>query len=497
MPPAHDGVSRRQFINTTAGAAAAAAGLLGSPGTARAAGANGRLGIGLVGAGARGRTHLDVLLRMFAAGRPVQPVAVCDVFDRHREEKAEMVQLGYKTSSGRRVPGTGRRPLLSADYRHIIESPDVDVVLISTPDHWHGRIAADALRAGKHVYCERPMTHTIPEALDVLRAWRESDRVMQVGVQRTSDGRWRAANEFIRAGGIGKVVQAQTEYFRNSAGGQWRSTGLSRDMTPANIDWEMFLGSRVGLAPKMPFDRAKFAQWRCYWPFGSGPFGELFVDRLTQMLAATGARFPRRVTAAGGIFWERDGREVPDTVTLVADYDEGMQILVTATMCCDHPIEQCIRGQQGTIVFDLGKDGFDVLPERPQITRSADTRRRHIAAPRPEDETLDHWENFVAAIERNDPAHCHNPPDLAAAATVAVLMGVQSYREGKVLEWNGEEAVGGGDQFAQGWEQVSRERSAERRNGDRRQPADMNGPLAPAYQKLAGPWQSGDVDPAA
>src|SRR5438270_6107054 len=97
MPPVHANVSRRQFINTTAGAAAAAA-LLGSSGTARPAEANARLGVGLIGAGTRGRTHLDVLLRMLAAGRSVQPVAVCDVFDRHREEKAEMVQFGYKTS---------------------------------------------------------------------------------------------------------------------------------------------------------------------------------------------------------------------------------------------------------------------------------------------------------------------------------------------------------------------------------------------------------------
>jgi predicted dehydrogenase len=495
---AHDpnNVSRREFINTTAGAAAAtAAGILASP-TARAAGANQRLGVGLIGAGLRGRAHLDVLLRMFAEGRPVEPVAVCDVFNRHRDEKAEMLQHGYKTSGGRRVPGTRRKPLATGDYRQLLASRDVDVVVIATPDHWHGRMALEALRAGKHVYCERPLTHTVPEALQVVEAWRAAGLVTQVGVQRMSDGRWRAAHELVRSGGIGKVVQGQTEYYRNSGVGQWRSIGLARDMTPRNIDWEMFLGSRLGLAPSMPFDRAKFAQWRCYWSFGSGLFSELFVERLTQLLAAAGVRYPRRVTAGGGIFWEQDGRDVPDTATLVADYDEGLQMLVSATMCCDHKIEQCLRGHEATIVFDLSKDGFDVLPQRPQVTGAAAVRRQHVSAPRPADETYAHWENFAEAIQRGDPLHCNNPPDLAAAATVTVLMGAESYRQGRVLEWNGAAAVESGPQFAAGWEQRSQQRGAMRQPDESAAARQLDRPPSPAYQKLAGPWHSTNIDPA-
>jgi predicted dehydrogenase len=375
-----------------------------------------------------------------------------------------------------------------------LDSRDVDVVVIATPDHWHARMAVEALRSGKHVYCERPLTHTIPEAREVLDAWTASGRVMQVGVQRTSDSRWRAAHEFLRGGGIGKVLQAQTEYFRNSSMGQWRSIGLSRDMTPSNIDWEMFLGTRFGLAPKMPFDRARFAQWRCYWPFGSGPFGELFVDRLTQMLLATGARYPRRVTAGGGIFWEQDGREVPDTATFIADYDEGLQMLVTATLCCDHKIEQCIRGHLGTIVFDLGRDGFDVLPQRPQVANGAAVKRQHVSAPRPADETVAHWENFLEAISRNDPAFCHNPPDLAAAATVTAMMAAESYRLGKVLEWNGSGVVESGPQFTAHWETRSQQRSL--RAEGRPLARTLDRPVPPAYQKLAGPWSDELLDPA-
>ncbi len=128
-----------------------------------------------------------------------------------------------------------------------------------------------------------------------MQAWRDSGRVVQVGVQRTSDGRFRAAHEFLRAGGIGKVVQAQTEYYRNSSGGQWRSAGLSRDMTPGTIDWEMFLGTRFGLAPKMPFDRARFAQWRCYWPFGTRA-----VRRAVRGPADADAGRPRACASRGG-----------------------------------------------------------------------------------------------------------------------------------------------------------------------------------------------------
>src|SRR5690606_5121747 len=171
----------------------------------------------------------------------------------------------------------GNDPLVTGDYREVLENPNVDVVCIATPDHWHAKQTIEAMQAGKDVYCEKPMTHTIQEAMDVVKAWKETGRVMQVGVQSTSDGRWKAANEFICQGNIGKVIQGQTEYYRNSGMGQWRYYGLSRDMTPQNIDWDMFLGHKFGLAPKMPFDRAKFAQWRCYWPFGSGLYTDLFV----------------------------------------------------------------------------------------------------------------------------------------------------------------------------------------------------------------------------
>jgi predicted dehydrogenase len=481
--------SRRDFIRRSAGAATAGgvAGVLAAATASRAFGANSRLRIGFLGTGARAQAHIDTVLKLQASGRNIEPVAVCDVFTKNRENSAE--RIGRK--------GT-RELLVTSDYREVLADRDIDTVVISTPDHWHARMTTDALAAGKHVYCERPMTHTLAEATSVLAAWRASGRVMQVGCQRTSDGRWRAAHDYVTAGKIGKVVQAQSEYFRNSAGGQYRAAGLSRDMTPKNVNWPMFLGTEFGLAPPMEFDRALFAQWRCYWPFGSGMFADLFVPRLTELSLALGVRYPRKVIASGGIYLEYDGREVPDTATLIADYDEGLQVLVTATMANDHPIEHAIRGHYGTLRFDLSRDGFDFLPQRPQYTRLRDVKPEHIAAAKPTDETRAHWENFLEAIERGDPAHCHNPPDLGAAAVTTAALAVESYRQGKVCEWDAQATrpVDGGHEFARGWEQLSRER-AEPKHMPGWQPdaTFQSRQKPPDYQKLAGPWSQG-IDPA-
>src|SRR5688572_21763261 len=177
-------------------------------------------------------------------------------------------------------------------------------------------------------------------------------------------------------------------------------------MNPQKIDWQRWLGVKEGLAENMDFDRAVYAQWRCYWPFGSGMYTDLFVHRTTSMLKATGLRFPGRVVGAGGIFLEYDGRDVPDVATVVADYNEGAQLLVTATMCCQEtPIQQVIRGHFGSFVFGNGEnfDGFDFIPERPQVTRIRDQKPERITvdlAGLPQrrkgvDTTYLHFKNFL------------------------------------------------------------------------------------------------------
>jgi predicted dehydrogenase len=486
-------VSRREFIRNSAAAAAIAAtspamfarGAAGSP--------NERLRIGFIGLGGprqgRCQTHLESACRLQNEVGNVEVAAVCDVFNRYRDAAVEKVR-----------DATKKAPTATGDYREIINDPAIDAVCIATPDHWHAKQTVDALRAGKHVYCEKPMTHSVEEALEVLRVWKDSGRVMQVGVQSTQLPVWHDANRRICDGQLGKVLQYQTEFFRNSDLGQWRYYPLTPDMTPRNIDWKMFLGSEFGLAPEMPFDRARYGQWRCYWDFGAGMFTDLFVHRTTSMLLATGLRFPARVVGAGGIYLEYDGRDVPDVASVVADFEEGAQGLVTATMCCQNtPLQQTIRGHQGSFVFGVGEEfsGYDFVAERPQVTHDSKIKSERIELGDYGDTSFPHFKEFCEAAIAGKPDMVHCSPELGAAAMVVVKLGAKSYREGKVYHFN-RRTMSYSDSnpsWSAQWEQLSRTGGPARHVPGWKAGATGSEIYPPKYQNLAGPWIDG-VDPA-
>lgn len=488
-----DNLSRRTFIkNTAAGAAAAsaAASLLSNPAPAKAFGAADRLRIGFIGPGGRGfGAHVKTLAKLRKEGANIDLVAVSEVYSAQRDQVC-----GYIKEQ------TGTDPKKYDDYNDMLADKDVDAVCIATPDHWHAKQTIDAMKAGKHVYCEKPMTHTVEEAMNVVDAWRSTGKIMQVGVQSTSLPLWTTVNELINDGKLGKVLMYQTEYFRNSIMGQWRYYELSKEMTPKTIDWQRWLGVKEGLAPEMPFDRALYAQWRCYWPFGMGMYTDLFVHRTTSMLKATGLRFPRRVVGAGGIFLEYDGRDVPDVATVVADFDEGVQGLVTATMCCEAtPIRQLIRGHYGSFEFGNGESfaHFDFIPERPQVTKLSGVKKEKINTGAVGDTTVAHFKNWLDAIRENKQEQCNNTPELGAAAIVLVNLGAQSYREGKAFFWDKEsrQPALADASWAANWEQMSKER-AKPHHVPGWKAGDKGSLLVePDYMKLAGPW-TGDKDPA-
>ncbi len=480
--------SRRTFL---ASSSAIAAGALttGLTATAAEANKNSALRIGFIGVGGRSTSHVMSALELQVSKGTVECAAVCDVFNRYMDEKSKMIE-----------EKTGKAPTKTGDYRDIINDPSIDVVVISTPDHWHARQTIDALNAGKHVYCEKPMTHTVDEAIEVYQAWKKSGLVMQVGVQSTSLPVWKKINEDIRAGKLGKIMQYQTEYYRNSSMGQWRYYGLSKDMTPTNIDWDMFLGREFDLAPEMPFDRAKFAQWRCYWEFGSGLYTDLFVHRTTSMLTATGLRFPGRVVGGGGIFLEYDGRTVPDVAMVAADFHEGVQGIATATMSCQNtPIKQLIRGHHGSAVLGIGEsfDGYDFVAERPQVTLNSKIKSERVTSGSVKNTTFAHFENFIDCVFADDPSSVNCDPEIGAAAMVIVKLAAKSYREGVVYHFDPETLSYslGDSSWADKWEKMSADRSpTEHVPGWAA--GDTGSKLVPKdYQSLEGPWIDGK-DPA-
>lgn len=479
--------TRRDFLAASAAGATVAA----SGAAAKAdASPNERLRIAFIGVGGRAQTHLDSAIKIQNRDKSIEIVKICDVFNRYRDESAEKVREGV----GGEAPGK------TGDYRDIISDKSIDAVVISTPDHWHAKQTIAALEAGKHVYCEKPMTHTVEEALAVYQAWKKSGKVMQVGVQSTQLPVWGDANKRIRDGQLGKLLMYQTEYFRNSSMGQWRYYPLAEDMTPKNIDWKTFLGVEEGLAPEVPFDRARFAQWRCYWDYGSGMFTDLFVHRTTSMLLATGLRFPARVVGAGGLYLEYDGRTVPDVATVVADFAEGVQGIVSATMCCQEtPLKQTIRGHNGSFVFGNGEefDSYDFVAERPQVTRDSSIRSERIEVDKPEKTSFTHFDNFVSAAREEKPDVAKCTPELGAAAMVLVKLGAKSYREGKVFHFDRESMTvsDGNAEWAKGWEKMSAERAPAKHVAGW-SAGDKGSKLFPEdYQQLGGPWING-VDPA-
>ncbi len=506
-------VNRRDFLKTTVATGAAVS--LTAASYERVYGANDRIGVAFLGVGGRCQAHIGVVNKLKNDSKGVEPIAVCDVWDGNKE-----VGRGLYFSAERCGLKPEDKLHVTKDYRKLLDLKEVNVVCIATPDHWHAKMSVDAAQAGKDVYCEKPMTKTIDEAHAVADAMKKHNRVMTVGVQSMADPTWRKANELITGGRIGHVAQAQTSYYRNYIGGQWRYYKLTKDMTPKTIDWDMFLGNKfevikgVPLAPVMPFDRAVYGQWRCYWPFGGGMFTDLFVHQTTHMIAAMGVRYPARVTGAGGLYLEYDGRDVPDVATIVADYDEGCQLIVTATMINDYPIDECIRGRLATIRFvsrDTGKKnamgrsirqlGMEILPQGlksgPGVPKRLENMKGDfIASGHLENDTEALWLNFLECV-RSRNRETMSTPELGAAAFTTVNLGVQSYRTGKCLFWDKEtrQPKEADASWAARWEKRSKERGKPNQiigwHG-----GDSGSVVAPPeYQKLGGPWVDGK-DPA-
>jgi predicted dehydrogenase len=413
-------VSRRAFAKTTALAAGGVA--FGAISPARAFSANDRIRIGLIGVGGMGSNHLNSLIKKSEAEN-IQVVAVSDVYQR----RLSHAQAACK--------GAG-----FLDYRRLLDRKDIDAVLIATPDHWHGKISIDAMQAGKHVYCEKPMTHTVQQAIEVRNAVKRYKKVFQVGPNATaSDGYWKARRA-IAEGRIGKVTWAHASYNRNARTCLFNEhQKIDPTAGPGKagddfIDWDMWLGHKWGLAPKIAWNPEHFFRFRKYWPYNGGVATDLLYHKLAPLLIAISGpngEYPKRVNANGGLYIEKDGRDIPDVFMMTVDYPSEWSLFLVSTLTNDAGIPDRIYGKYGTL--DLSgepslrwnggfKDEFKARNEGKEELKLAVEPRRDLE------------NNWIDVMRGKSTLQCNE--DLGCATMVAIKMAVESYRQHKTLLWD-------------------------------------------------------------
>ena len=413
-------LTRRGFLKSSA----LAAGALALPAASYAAvlGANERIRFAVIGCGGMGTGHLGSLVKRSEADN-ISVVAVSDVYQR-RLSRAMSICKGQGT----------------LDYRRVLERPDVDAVLIATPDHWHARISIEALEAGKHVYVEKPMTHTVEQALALREAVKRTGRILQVGPNDTANDSYWVAHEAIRAGRIGKVTWAQGSYNRNARICLFNehqkidpSAGPHKSGEDY-IDWDMWLGWKWGLAPKIPWNPEHFFRFRKYWPYNGGVATDLLYHKLAPILiAVSGANgeYPRRVNACGGLYIEKDGRDIPDTFLLTADYPSEWSLFLVSTLTNDAGLPDRIYGKHGTL--DVGgepllkvngafAEEFKAVNDGKEEVRLPIQKRRDLEG------------NFIDVLRGRDRLACN--VDLGCSTMVAIKMAVESYRQQRTLLWD-------------------------------------------------------------
>ena len=403
--------------------------------------ANDNIQIALIGAGGQGQG--DTKAAAMVPG--VKVVAAADCYNGCLEHAKEL---------------WGNDILATRDYQEILARKDVDAVVIGTPDHWHMQASVDAMNAGKDVYCEKPMIHVYADGPKIIDTWRKTNRIMQVGSQRVSSIIYWKAKELLAAGAIGTLNMVTVWYDRNSAQGAWEYT-VPYDADTTTCDWERFQGT----APKHPFgDGQRFFQWRKYQDYGSGVAGDLFVHLFSGVHLITDTKGPTRAMSTGGLRFWKDGRDVPDVMMSLYDYDKGFNLSVR-TNFVDGGSESegfVFTGSEGQMV--IGYDGLTItrvpresdpgyrvdLFSQPIQKRMLEIYHEKYPIPHPTGPVLmgeekyvaphgysDHYhhlKNWIEAIRTRHPVV--EDPVFGFRAAGAALLSYVSYESGKPARWD-------------------------------------------------------------
>ena len=363
--------TRRDFIKKAAATAAMVAaanpfktgvyGQSSAPSAGRVIGANDRIAVGYIGIGGppsncpgMGLAHVTSQ-KSHAGENNVVQAAVCDLFKTRNDIAKTTVGTSDVTTFD--------------DYRKLLERKDIDAVVIATHDPWHTKCAIDAMEAGKHVYCEKPMTRYLGEGFEIYDAVKRTGKIFQVGSQGCSAAAWHKAAELIRAGKIGKLVWGQGYYCRNNPKGEWNYS-IDPGATPETVNWKMWLGP---VHKKVDFNADHFFRWRKFYPYCAGLLGDLVPHRLLPLMLATGnPEFPKRVVCIGTNPVDTDRntpgaieRDVPEHINLLVEFPSGLTLTIASSTVNATSPGFVIYGHQATL--NIGDQGnrLQLVPERP------------------------------------------------------------------------------------------------------------------------------------
>lgn len=440
-------LNRRNFLKVTG--AASAATLLGAKVHALDAeqdepaapiSANDHIQIALIGAGGQGQGDTRTALEVPG----VKLVAVADCYDGRLAHSKEM---------------WGEHLFTTRDYNQILARKDIDAVIVATPDHWHKQAAIDAMKAGKDVYCEKPMIHLYSDGPAMIEASQSTGRILQIGSQRVSSMVYAKARDLLTAGAIGQLNMVTARWDRNSAIGAWDYT-VPLDASTTTCDWPRFLGT----APRIPFNAEQFFQWRKWSAYGSGVAGDLFVHLFSGTHFITGAKGPTRAMATGGLRFWKDGRNVPDVMLGLFDYPEGFNLSLRVNFVDGGEESEGLifTGSEGTMEIDGNTVSVTRVPRPKEPGYTVETfteamqkeflkqyrekypvthpeglppaRVESYVAPAGYNDSYDHFKNFFASVRSRKPVV--EDAVFGYRAAGAALLSNLSYERGAVVAWD-------------------------------------------------------------
>ncbi len=399
--------SRRNFIGKVA---SGVAGALAVPSSVL--GANERLRVGIIGAGARGTE----LVRQAIACPDIEFAAFADIYSRRLEDAKKL------------APNAATY----YDHRRLLDDKTIDAVIIATPQHLHCEHFTAAIGAGKHVYQEKTMAFSVDHAKRMRAAYQKDagKHVVQVGHQSCSSGQVVDALEFLQGGkgnnggpNLGRITAIHAHMYRNTPHGkpQW-SRPVYPDMTPENILWNSFQGE----AAKHDFDANRYINWRFFWDYSGGNVYENMCHQISFWYKTLGLQIPTKVNMTGGIYLWKDGREVPDTMNVSMEHPEDVLVSWDSGFGNDAlGVTEDVLGTDGTI-----SKGAQIRYRPQKVNRpdGAEVQGKTTASP------LAHMQNFFDCVRSGKEPNC--PFDVGFRVSVACRMAVESYRQNRAMTWD-------------------------------------------------------------